>query len=522
MAAIVLVLLIGAVLRSVQYGAMASLSSDEVALALNVVDRGWGALLFQPLVHFQVAPLGFLALEKLAVTILGNAEAAFRLVPYLLSLVSLILFWRVAARYLGSVSLVAALVVFALSPSLVFYAGAAKQYSADIVVTLLLIWIALRWLETPVSPVTGAVFGVLGGVAILLSQAAVLVAFGLGALLVVECRRKRAPAGPLLAICAGWFVGAAVLTYTSIATLSEETSAYMKRFWILDFPPPPWEGLGELLWIPARLAESVTYLVAYVNSPSSVPEIGLAAIYGILLLLGILHLAKRNPRTAMVLAVPVVMAVVAAFVELLPLSGRLSLFIGPSLLIGGFAGFDRLRAWLPAGLAPLVHAAALGLAILPGLALLFLTPPPRVLGGTLPVFRDVRAHWRPEDRLVVSRGLWARISAEYYGRRFGMEGWYHLDRLRGGSYTAEDILRGYLREIDAYRGAPRAWFYLDGTVACEEEAMLGYLTAIGRPLHSVVEPVGKDAVSAHLYDLSDPARLRNADADTYPVPVCRD
>jgi hypothetical protein len=67
-----------------------------------------------------------------------------------------------------------------------------------------------------------------------------------------------------------------------------------------------------------------------------------AGLYGVLLLLGILYLPKRELRAAAILFVPVVMAIAAAGVRPLPLTDRVSLFIGPSLLIGCFAGFDQI------------------------------------------------------------------------------------------------------------------------------------------------------------------------------------
>ncbi len=520
--AIALVILIGVVLRTIQYGALASLSSDEAAVAVNVTGRGLAALLFQPLTYYQVAPLGFLALEKLGVGILGNTEAALRLFPYLLSLASLPLFWRVAARYLGFTTLLGAMIVFALSPTLVLYGGMAKQYSGDIAVTLLLLWMALRCLEGPLTTARAALFGVGGGLVLLLSHAAVLVAAGLGALLLLEAWRSRKGAGPLIAVCTGWAVGAAVLAYSSLATYSAETSEFMDGWWRNDFVPAPWRGLAELLWIPARVAGSAAYVAAYVNSPSSLPEYALVAVYGLLLLAGIVHLTRKNRRTAAALAVPLGVAIAAAVVRLLPLSGRVSLFIGPPLLIFCFGGFDGLRTWLPALFRPLTRPAALALAILPVLALLLVIPPPIVQADTLAIFREVRSRWRPDDELVVSRGVWARVMADYYGHRFGVEGWTHLDRLRG-QYTAEEILRGYLEGIDANRGSPRTWYYLDGLADCEREAMLGYLGAIGSEIYSVDSRVTKGGkVSAHLYDLSDPARLGAASAATWPVPECRD
>jgi hypothetical protein len=59
-------------------------------------------------------------------------------------------------------------------------------------------------------------------------------------------------------------------------------------------------------------------------------------------------------------------------------------------------------------------------------------------------------------------------------------------------------------------------------VACEDEAMLGYLSSIGERLYSVDFPINSlNRVSAHLYDLSDPELLGKTSADTYPVPDCR-
>ncbi|HEY7472009.1 MAG TPA: hypothetical protein VIE68_06640, partial [Gemmatimonadota bacterium] len=141
-AALVAILLIGALLRTVQYGAMTSLSSDEAALALNVKDRGWTELVSSPLMHNQVAPPGFLLAEKLDVAALGDTEAAYRFLPFVLSLASLVLFWRVAARSLRPSTMLAAMVAFALSPALILYAGVAKQYAGDIAVTLFLLWTA--------------------------------------------------------------------------------------------------------------------------------------------------------------------------------------------------------------------------------------------------------------------------------------------------------------------------------------------------------------------------------------------
>lgn len=68
---------------------------------------------------------------------------------------------------------------------------------------------------------------------------------------------------------------------------------------------------------------------------------------------------------------------------------------------------------------------------------------------------------------------------------------------------------------------PRAWFYLEDTVPCVEETMHGYLATIGKRLHSARYRINAaNHVSAHLYDLSDPALLGETDADSYRLPDC--
>jgi hypothetical protein len=512
-------LLIGAILRTVQYGARTSLSSDEAALALNVMDRGWRDLLFQPLMHDQVAPAGFLFLEKASVAIVGTGEVAFRLFPYLFSIVSLVLFWRVSRRYLRTPAMLAALIVFAISPILVLYAGTAKQYSGDIAVTLFLLSMTLWYRDEPTGYAHAAVVGIAGGGALLLSHPGVLVAFGLGALLVVDGQQGRKPAGQLVAISAGWMVGAAIVTYISLTAVSSLTTEYMEQYWQQGFMPPLWVGKEELLWIPVQLARMTSWFVPGIPNPRLLPEVVLAA-YALLLLLGILDLMKRESKNAVFLAVPVIVAIIAAAVRLLPMAGRVSLFIAPTLLIGCFAGLDRIGAWLSQRLGTLPHTATLGLAILSTLAFLARTPPPMLMGQTKPALQEVKAHWALGDQLVVSRGRWTLVMVEYYERRLLLGGWTHIDRLEG-AHTEEQVLRGYLRGVDAFRGVPRVWFHLEGTAACEDEAILGYLTAIGKRLHSVDyrQNVG-ETVYVRLYDLSDAEFLGRADADTYRLPKC--
>ncbi len=79
---------IGIAMRIWFYVYNRSMYRDEAALALNIVNRSFAGL-FKPLSNDQGAPTGFLTLEKLVVTIMGNSEYSLRLVPLIASILSL-------------------------------------------------------------------------------------------------------------------------------------------------------------------------------------------------------------------------------------------------------------------------------------------------------------------------------------------------------------------------------------------------------------------------------------------------
>lgn len=135
-------------------------------------------------------------------------------------------------------------------------------------------------------------------------------------------------------------------------------------------------------------------------------------------------------------------AAIVTYISLTAVSSLTTeLFIAPTLLIGCFAGLDRIGAWLPQRLGTLPHTATLGLAILSTLAFLARTPPPMLMGQTKPALQEVKAHWALGDQLVVSRGRWTLVIVEYYERRLLLGGWTHIDRLEG-AHTEEQVLRG--------------------------------------------------------------------------------
>ena len=506
--AVLAILAFGAVLRTIQFGAMGSMWLDELAIALNVTERSMGELLLRSLDHVQVAPPGFLALEKAGVWLLGPGEAGLRLFPWLAGIGALVLFWRVAARAVDGIELQAGLLVFAASPALVWQGATAKQYSGDVFVTLLLLLLALRVDEERGGVREAAVAGTLGGAALLASQPAVLVAAGLVLVLAVRRLRARRPLVPVLALGAGWAVGAGVVTAASLLVVSPEVRGAMAAAWSNDFPATTESPWGPFALLPRRLVGLLGYLLFYVK-PKSVPEHGYTLLFSAFALAGAWRLARRKTAIAPFLAVPVVAGVLAVLIQLLPLYNRVALYMAPVLLIAAMTGMEELRSRLSDRARQLATVGSLGLFALPAALVLTIGRPPYRTEEARPVLSELASRWRPGDEIYVYPS--SELAMRFYGP--------DVEWITGGP-NREDS-RAYFREIDALRGQPRVWFFHTHGFPCEPEAIRSYLEAIGHELDRIPDPHGlrgQREAAAYLYDLGDPVRLARADAETHPHP----
>jgi hypothetical protein len=189
-----------------------------------------------------------------------------------------------------------------------------------------------------------------------------------------------------------------------------------------------------------------------------------------------------------------------------------SLFVAPTLLVMTMVGVGEIRARLPARARTGAALAVLALFALPAGAVVLLAPPPYRAEESSPVLDELARRWRPGDAIYVYGA--ASLAMRFYGPPVEwIEG--SLDRIDG---------RTYFRELDSLRGRTRVWFFHTHGFPCEPEAIRSYLEAIGIELDRIEDPFGnrgQRAAAAYLYDLSDPARLSLADAETHPYPSAR-
>ena len=99
-----LIFITGVALHCIHYFGRSSMWFDELTSALNIRDRSFYQLATESLDHNQVAPLGFLWLEKLATLLFGVNDYAYRFFPFIFSLLSLILFFSISKQFLKKIT----------------------------------------------------------------------------------------------------------------------------------------------------------------------------------------------------------------------------------------------------------------------------------------------------------------------------------------------------------------------------------------------------------------------------------
>ena len=323
----------GIVLRVLRYLDGRPLWYDEAAIALNVLSRPFDGF-FRPLDGFQISPLGFLWSEWLATRLLGPAEWALRLIPFLAGVAALIAFARLARRILEPAPALFATALAAFSPLLIYYSGELKSYSFDCLAAILLMHATLTIAERGPQWASVMRWGAAATFAVLMSTPAPFVVAGCGlALLLV--REVRAPRALFRLVIAG--TPAVLLGVLHLLTLYDapDVSAFMRQFWSESFLPLAFPGALLRAAVLSRvLFEALLFdgSVANLLPPKTLTALILGTGVGLILI------ARRSWVAVTMLVVPVLLAAGAALAGRWPLHPRLLLFAVPAVFLAIPAG----------------------------------------------------------------------------------------------------------------------------------------------------------------------------------------
>jgi len=292
-----------------------SLWLDEAWVANSILEPNIVAMFYYER-WLQTSPPGFMLLARLTTSLFGLSDETFRLLPFSLSIWSLVAMWLSLRAFVPSrrfLVIPVAFAAFVFGPESIEYARVLKQYSGDIAVATTLIYIAQRrrsWLlfALPLAPI--------------FSYPSVFLAPGL----LLLSPRKLWPGAATAA--------SVLLVY--VAFIQPNQSDALRAHWALEF-----HGLrhiGELL--PAK------------------PILVLWAALSVFLI-------RRRLRLILCLSLsPLLLAAIAEKLGLYPIVPRTALFLLPSLTLA-FAGaiWAILLRWHK-GMNPILFSSCLLISIL--------------------------------------------------------------------------------------------------------------------------------------------------------------
>ena len=509
---------IGILLRLWQYLSNASLWIDEAALARNIIDRPVGPLL-GPLDYAQVAPPGFLLIQKAAINIVGSSEYALRFFPLACSITALVVFVWIAHELLDGWAAPFAAGMFAVGAPFVFLGSQVKQYSTDIAASVLVLATTVWMRRQPDDIRRSIVPGLVGAGAVFCSQPAAFVVAGIGASLALLAMMERAPSRMRAVLIVGcmWGLAFTSAAFLALRTMSPTDRLYMQWYWSGGFwPLPPhtasdlWWPLQQLTWAFGAFGSGPRRTNGGLNYPWSM-------LFAVAMIVGYLAMWKKRRDVALFLIVPVLLTLAASAFRQYPFTGRVLVFLEPSFLVATAAGAAYAIQLAPPRLQVVATAIVAVLCGSPIYAALAALPPERV-EHIRPIMAALTSRFQAGDSVYVYYG--AGQAVLYYAPRFGLA----HNRLTIGRCSIGNP-RLYLREIDRFRGRPRVWILATHLIRRigELELLNGYLDAIGQRRETMIVPATSDipgqAAYMFLYDLSDPERLRAASADTYPMPA---
>jgi hypothetical protein len=501
-------LLLGIALRAWAYARDTSLYLDEILLSRNILDLPLWHLLTKPLMLDQVAPRGFLLVERLAVVILGPSEMALRLLPFVCSIASVVLFRRLAERILTAGGAAIALFLFAIGVPFIRFGAEVKQYECDLVAAIVLFLLALNVAEREASTKRLVIIGLAGFVVIWFSQASVLMMAGLGIGLVLHwlASRHRRTQRALLTTIPLWAVASLIAVAAGFRSMTPSTRQFMNEFWAGAFLPLPLGWRSGANWIGSRFTE--------LFSDPTLLRYRWPVVFVLLAAVGIVILWRRNRTAAGLLCGPPLVALAAAIAHQYPWRGRLAFWMLPLTMIALAAGAEWIRCRAGA-----LHPFA-GVVVVIGI----LASPVMALAQALPPYelehhRDMlsylQQHRHAGDAIYVVQ--LQEVGTRFYGPLYGLQ----PNEWITGICDSNDA-RSYLRDVDRFRGVARFWVLTGSGRPLRQvhDAIRNYLGTIGVRREAKAFPsITLGAVTIELYDLSDPAHLMATNAEKFPMPT---
>jgi hypothetical protein len=479
----------GIILRIIPYLHNRSLWLDEALLALNILQKPF-AQLAGPLDYQQMAPVGFLFIEKFLILNFGESEYALRAFPLLAGILSLFLFYGVARRMLTRRGLVIGLGLFAISEPLLRYSSELKQYSSDVTIALSICLLGLICIEKESRFVFALfLFSITGAILVWLSHPAIFSLAGVGVALTLYCLNIRKwQHVAWLVLPAGFWLGSFALNYFMVH-LDVSQNSKMVEAWSgsTAFMPLTPFSVESLMWYPKAFFSMFLY-------PGGLAFYGLAAFCFII---GWVSVFFEKRYACYVVTFPIFFTLLASGLHMYPFQGRLILFLVPVMMMVIGQGVDRIMTVTkPTGWFVGVSLCALLMVVPVQTAFSTLLNPGRIgqIEDTRHVMTYLRQHYREGDKVYLYHS--SEPAFIYYAKRVGLEKVQYQ-----GGVKSKNNWDLYIDELRGLRGNDRVWMLFSHVHknhgVDEEKFFLHVLNGLG----TQVESFKRTGASVYLYTL---------------------
>lgn len=329
-----------------------SLWVDEIYLATSIIKMDFLELATSSLEYQQKAPILILWLVRLCVVLFGPGEMALRLIPLLGGIASLFFFLPVVRRCLSPFGAVLAMGVLALAPPLVYHSVEIKQYSTDLLATVISLYLYARYHQNMRLPAL-AMWGFWGALLLWFSFPVIFVLAGIATGLSIYYLVQRDWNSFFRSIVpfTMWLVSFAINFY--LFTYRHTVADWLVSWFRArdGFMPLDASLAGGVKWVLQSLYRLLDYPLGVLwNSAvfDSIDNTALRilpkmALFLILFLaVGIWYFYKQNKKLLLVLLFPIALTLIASLLDKYPFYERLVVFLAPLLILFLAQGCARL------------------------------------------------------------------------------------------------------------------------------------------------------------------------------------
>lgn len=323
-------LALGCIFRALHFLGGRSLWLDEAMVADSIVHRDLAGLLL-PLTYNQLAPLGWLLVERASFVLLGGSDMSLRAPALLAGIASLLLFARVARASFGPYGFVLAIATFAISSELVRYSAEVKPYGFDVLASVVALTFATRHLQhdKPLQARDYLLMLLAGLASVLVSFPAAFVLAGLGgALFLRDVFNRRWVQAGCVAVVSGAWLSAFAWLVLRVRQLASANVTELTSSWSGAYAPLVPTDQDALTWYAKAAMDALRYMFG----PESMIAWLLAIAVGAVLTI------RARPFLAVALLGPLAAALAASAFQLYPFRDRLLLLALPALVFLAVVG----------------------------------------------------------------------------------------------------------------------------------------------------------------------------------------